>query len=486
MADDVADSHWTTDPRNPPIALTVAGSDSGGGAGVQADLATMAARGVFGTSAVTALTAQNTTGVAGVHPVPPAFVADQLQAVREDFEVGATKTGMLGDRDMVERVASELAEADFPVVVDPVLVAEAGDRLLPQAAEEAVRESLLPVATLATPNVAELAALTGRAVDPLRSSEAVGSVVAAANELRSCGVDAVLVTGGHADWGADLGMDPDSVVDLLVTDDGVERFTHEWVADAPTHGSGCTLSAAITAELARGADLELAVRRGTDHVHRAVRHGRRLGTGTGPVNHAAPMQALASAPDVLCELRRLVRSLESTGPRLSRLVPEVGMNVALATPAATTPVDVAGVEGRLTRVAGGPDGSPVVRATGGVAMGASSHVARFLLAVHAFDPTVTAASNVVASDRVVEALDARWGDDVVFVDRREEPTDAAGTMDWVGTVACERCGGEPPVAVVDEGAHGKEPMVRLLADSARTLRDRVVALADAASSSTAG
>lgn len=450
----------STEVRRPPVGLTIAGSDSGGGAGVQADLATMTARGVFGTAAVTALTAQSTTGVDGVHPVPPEFVAEQIRSVTGDLPVGAVKTGMLGDTDLIRAVATELDGAEFPVVVDPVIVAESGDRLLPPDAEAALVESLLPVATLITPNLAELEVLTDRSVDTAEAA------VDAARNLRGAGADAALVTGGHADWGESKG---ETVTDVLVAADEVEEFEHPHVPNAATHGSGCTLSAAVAAELAGGASLPAAVEAGTDHVHRAIRHGRRLGAGTGPVNHAAPLQARAGAPAALAAVRETVRTFEAAD--VSPLVPEVGTNVAVAAGAATTPADVAGIEGRLSRVPGG------VRATGGAAMGASSHVARFLLAAREYDSSLTAACNVVGRDPVVAAITDRWP--TVVVDRGEEPDDAAGTMDWAAQVACERRGGEPPVAVTDEGAHGKEPMCRLLAPSAPVLRERVLTVASA-------
>lgn len=437
-----------------PVALTVAGSDSGGGAGVQADLKTMGARGVFGTSAVTAVTAQNTTGVRAAAALDPELVREQIRAVVDDFPVGAAKTGMLADREVTATVADELRGVDFPLVVDPVLIAQSGDRLLAEEAEETLREELLPAAGLVTPNAPEAAQLTGVDVSTPEEARVAGE------ELVAMGADAALVTGGH--------LGGDEVVDVLVADD-VREFRTPRVRNANTHGSGCTISAAIAAGLAAGSSLPEAVADGETLLRRAVTHGLDLGAGTGPVHHLAELRSRADAPRALDAVRETVRALET--PEVKPLVPEVGLTVAAVTECAIEPGDVAACEGRLTRVPGG------VRAPGGVAMGASSHVARLLLGVREHDPTIAAACNVSADDAVVAAVRDRL--DVATVDRTEEPADAPGTMDWVAERVLTRLDGEAPDAIVDAGAHGKEPICRLLAPDPATLRETVLDVADA-------
>ena len=254
------------------IALTIAGSDSGGGAGIQADLKTFHQFGVFGTSAIVALTAQNTRGVRAVHAAPVAFVRQQLEAVADDLPPDAVKTGMLAEPDLVQLVATIVRERAWtPLVVDPVMVATSGDRLLSKAAEAVVRTELLPLATIVTPNLDETELLTGRVVRDVDAMERAGE------QLLHLGAGAALVKGGHL-AGA-------SIVDVLVTSSGVRRFERPRIHTTSTHGTGCTLSAGIAAGLALGRSLEDAVEAAIDFVHRAMESAPALGGGHGPLNH---------------------------------------------------------------------------------------------------------------------------------------------------------------------------------------------------------
>ena len=258
-----------------PIALTIAGSDSSGGAGIQADLKTFSAFGVYGASVLTALTAQNTRGVQGVEPVRPAFVEAQLASVLDDLDVRAIKTGMLANSAIVSAVAGALARVPaIPVVVDPVMVATSGDSLLAADAIAALKGELLPRATLVTPNLPEAAALLGVCV---ATSE--GETIEQARAIAQFGSRAVLVKGGHG-HGAEA-------VDILVAGGTVLRLAAPRIDTPHTHGTGCTLSAAIAALLARGAGLEEAVRRAKAYVSAALGSGRDLGVGhgNGPVDH---------------------------------------------------------------------------------------------------------------------------------------------------------------------------------------------------------
>jgi hydroxymethylpyrimidine/phosphomethylpyrimidine kinase len=262
------------------IALTIAGSDSGGAAGIQADLKTFQQLGVFGTSVIVALTAQNTLGVRAVEPVTEAMVGAQLAALAEDLPPAALKTGMLATAGLVRLVARHIRENRWsPLVVDPVMVSTSGARLLTTEAEEVVREDLLPLAALVTPNLDEAAILTGRVVHDSATMERAGTT------LLRFGAGAALVKGGH--------LRGDEITDVLVTPTGVRRFTHSRIETTSTHGTGCTLSAAITAGLALGLPLEDAVADGLDFVHRAIAAAPGLGSGHGPVNHmvAPPTRA---------------------------------------------------------------------------------------------------------------------------------------------------------------------------------------------------
>jgi hydroxymethylpyrimidine/phosphomethylpyrimidine kinase len=256
-----------------PLALTIAGSDSGGGAGIQADLKTFHQYGVFGTSVVVAVTAQNTRGVSAVHDVPADVVMSQMAALAEDLPPQATKTGMLSRPELVETVAEGIGRFGFAnLVVDPVIVATSGDRLLSEEAERSVLQRLIPLATVVTPNLHEARSLVGEPV------ETVDDMVRAAQQLIDAGAGAALIKGGHLEDAQDL-------VDVLVTPGTTRHFPHAKLATASTHGTGCTLSAAITAGLARGEDLETAVEGGIDFVHRAIAQAPGLGGGHGPLNH---------------------------------------------------------------------------------------------------------------------------------------------------------------------------------------------------------
>ena len=254
-----------------PVALTIAGSDSGGGAGIQADLKVFFALGCHGTSALTALTAQNTVGVSGIHPIPPEFVTAQIDAVAEDMGVGAAKTGMLASAPIVEAVAAAVKGHGIDrLVVDPVFVSKHRDRLLAEDSVAALVESLLPLAAVITPNLYEAGALLGREIETREEMHA------AARDLHRFGSRSVLVKGGHlpGDRAVDVFFDGREIVEL----EGPRYDTED------THGTGCALSAAIAARLAHGDALADAVRFGKDFVSGAIRRGIRIGRGYGPVN----------------------------------------------------------------------------------------------------------------------------------------------------------------------------------------------------------
>ena len=259
-----------------PVALTIAGSDSSGGAGIQADLKTFTVLGVYGASVLTALTAQNTRGVSAILPVPPAFVTQQIDAVAGDFNIAAVKTGMLNDRATVLAVVAGVRRHRLsPLVVDPVMVATSGDMLLEPEAVEALRRELLPLADIITPNLAEAARLLHLSV---AADEA--EMEAQARELLSLGAKAVLLKGGH-------GEGSEAVDILVVRGMAPVRLALPRIDTANTHGTGCTLSAAIAAGLARGESLTDAVTAAKRFVHAALTAGRELkiGGGAGPVDH---------------------------------------------------------------------------------------------------------------------------------------------------------------------------------------------------------
>jgi len=258
-----------------PIALTIAGSDSSGGAGIQADLKTFAALGVYGASVITALTAQNTTGVSGIHQVPAEFVTAQIDAVFSDLDVGAVKIGMVAHPPVIDAIVAGLARwSPKHVVLDPVMVATSGDRLLAAEAIEALRSKLIPCAALITPNVPEAAALLD---EPVAASEA--AIESQGRRLLAMGCRAVLIKGGH-------GQGAESI-DYLIDANGTVALAAPRIVTQNTHGTGCSLSSAIAAGLAKGEGLETAIRNAKAWISAAIAAADRfsVGHGHGPVHH---------------------------------------------------------------------------------------------------------------------------------------------------------------------------------------------------------
>ncbi len=257
-----------------PTALTIAGSDSGGGAGIQADLKSFSARGVYGASVITAITAQNTREVRCVEPISNAMVAAQIACVLDDIDIHAIKIGMLGQPALIETVATALKDFDGPIVLDPVMVAKSGDRLLPCDARGALISHLLPRATVLTPNLPEAASLLSQ---PEVLSD--DNMLAQGQQLLALGTQAVLMKGGHATG--------ETCVDWLITPDGAVQLRAPRIATNNTHGTGCSLSSALAAELAKGLPLPDAARAAHGWLHHAIKAADTLeiGSGHGPVHH---------------------------------------------------------------------------------------------------------------------------------------------------------------------------------------------------------
>ncbi len=255
-------------------ALTIAGSDSGGGAGIQADLKTFAALGVYGTSAITALTAQNTVGVQAVFPVSPEFVGQQIDSIMSDIGTDAAKTGMLFSAEIIQVVAERVRRYGMTqLVVDPVMVAKSGDRLLREDAIDALKSLLLPLALVVTPNLGEASVLAGF---PVHTKD---DMVRAAQAIHALGPKWVVVKGGHLRDCAD---------DLLYDGTTLRWLRAEHIETPHTHGTGCTFSSAIAAYLAKGADVPTAVQRAKDYLTAALRHAKPIGAGHSPVHHFHP------------------------------------------------------------------------------------------------------------------------------------------------------------------------------------------------------
>jgi hydroxymethylpyrimidine/phosphomethylpyrimidine kinase len=255
-------------------ALTIAGSDSGGGAGIQADLKTFQERNVFGMSAITAITAQNTTGVQGVYPLSLEAIATQIDSVVVDLRPSALKTGMLFSAEIIELVANKIEEHSLQnVVVDPVMIAKGGASLLQQSAVNRLKEKLLPLCDVITPNIPEAEELTGMKIQTMQDRKE------AAKYLSDLGAKHIVIKGGHSHT--------NELIDLLYDGQSFTEFTHERIATKHTHGTGCTFSACVAAELAKGASILQAVDTASEFVHAAIKHTLNIGSGHGPTNHWA-------------------------------------------------------------------------------------------------------------------------------------------------------------------------------------------------------
>lgn len=413
--------------------MSIAGVDPGGGAGIAADIKTFAAFGVHGTCVVTSVTAQNTKGVLGSFDLPVKFIEDQFNAVINDIKVDCVKTGMLSSPDIVRAVAGMVEKQKLPLVIDPVMAAEAGGELLRDEAVRILIEELLPLAEVVTPNVFEAERLSGMGIKDIDGARK------AARKIHDLGAKAVIVTGGHLEG-----------TDVLY--DGDFTLIEGKLVKGGTHGSGCTHSAAITAELAMGTHLIEAARRAKEFVGQAILASIKIGGGAAPVNQAGRMLADSERYHVLTSVKEAVELIEKNKV-FSGLVPEVGCNIAMGIQGASSIKDVAAVSGRIVRLKGSP------RAVGCVEFGASSHIARIVLTAMQYDGSTRAAMNIRYSEDTLSVC-RRLGMKIASFSRKDEPEDVS-TMEWGVAEAIKNAGCLPDV-VYDKGDVGKEAMIRLL------------------------
>lgn len=446
--------------RRIPVALTIAGSDSGGGAGIQADLKTFAALGVHGATAITCVTAQNTHSLTAVECVRPQIVREQIRQVVEDIGVDAGKVGMLYSEEIIRAVAEEILKYRFPLVVDPVMVAKSGAPLLRPEAEEALKRYLLPLATIVTPNKFEAERLAGGKIEDLNDAKKAAKEICC-----SIGPQAVVIKGGHLDL-------DDEVYDVLYYRGEYRIFRTRRLDAKTTHGTGCSFSAAIAAFLAMGKDLSAAIERAKAFVTQAIKFGLNIGKGVGPVNPMAPLYREAAKYSVLRSVNEAKKILESS-PHVADLAPEVGINVAMALPYAENIVDVVAIPGRLMKVFGG------VRSSSCPEFGGSSHLARYLLEMVKHDPEKRAAINIKFSEDALILL-KEMNLKISFYDRREEPPEIKHvegmTIPWGVNQAISRIG-EVPDVIYHMGDFGKEPMIVIFNADAAELAKKIIEVA---------
>ncbi|MCJ7749196.1 MAG: bifunctional hydroxymethylpyrimidine kinase/phosphomethylpyrimidine kinase [Desulfobacterales bacterium] len=422
--------------------LTIAGSDSGGGAGIQADLKAITLLGGYGMSVLTALTAQNTLGVQAMYEVPVPFVEKQIDSVLSDIGADAIKTGMLANAEIVEVVAKKVRQYKVDkVVVDPVMVAKSGDRLLRKDAQEALIKRLIPLSMVVTPNLMEASVLTGLKVSSIEGMKK------AAHRIYQLGSKHVVVKGGHLKGKA---------IDLLYDGEKYEEIEGPRIETKNTHGTGCTFASAIATFLARGDTVAEALRKAKVFITMAIQSGLALGKGTGPTNPSAYVLREMERYRVIQELKKAIEVLKVE--KVGYLIPEVSSNLGYALPNAEGIEDIAAFPGRIIRF------EDSVATLSDPEFGASQHIANIILTVMKFDPEYCSAMNIRYSKENAARLRGK-GFLVGHFDRRFEPKRVkqreGSSLEWgVGEVL--RKLRRVPDFIYDQGDVGKEPMIRVL------------------------
>jgi len=422
--------------------LTIAGSDSGGGAGIQADLKAITLLGGYGMSVLTALTAQNTVGVQAIHEVPAWFVGTQIDSVLSDIGADAIKTGMLANREIIEVVYKKIKQYKVKkVVVDPVMISKSGASLLRKDAQESLIKKLIPLAWVVTPNLMEASVLTGLKVNSLEGMKK------AAHLIYKLGARHVVVKGGHL-----KGM----AVDILYDGKRFHEIESKRIETKNTHGTGCTFASAIATLLARGDTVDEAVRKAKTFITMAIQSGLSLGKGAGPTNPSAYVLREMERYRVIQELKRAVEVLK--GEKVGHLIPEVSSNIGYALPQAEGIGDIAAFPGRIVRF------KDSVAAHSDPEFGASQHIANIILTVMKFGPEYCSAMNIRYSKENIAQL--RRKDFLVgHFDRRLEPKrvkeEEGSSLEW-GVKEVLRKMKRVPDFIYDEGDVGKEPMIRVL------------------------
>jgi hydroxymethylpyrimidine kinase/phosphomethylpyrimidine kinase len=428
--------------------MTIAGSDSGGGAGIQADLKTFSALGVYGTCAVTAVTAQNTKGVLEIFPLPPDAVKKQIEAVAEDIAIEFAKTGMLYSKGIMEVVAESIDRHRLKVIVDPVLQAGTGDSLASVKASEALIKIMVPRAHVLTPNVPEAETIANLRIKSLEDMKT------AAQRIQELGANAVVIKGGH------LKPVQNKIYDGLYFNEAFKVFEKPRL-DVKPHGGGCSFSAAIAAHLALGANMDEAVEKSEKLVDASIKYALRVGDGRSPVNPLVVLYNDSERFRVIGEVEAAARMIEASH-KFTAHIAEVGTQVAMAVPYAVGLEDVTAIEGRIVKLHGVP------KAIGAARFGVSRHIASIILTAMKFDPQMRAALNLHYSPKLAKALE-NAGLAVASFDRALEPpeikTVEGSSLSW-GTEAAIKAFSEVPDAIFDAGEVGKEPMIRVLGRTA--------------------
>ncbi|MEW6087298.1 MAG: bifunctional hydroxymethylpyrimidine kinase/phosphomethylpyrimidine kinase [bacterium] len=438
-----------------PVVLTIAGSDSGGGAGIQADLKTFTALGVYGSSVITAVTAQNTLKVSSVYPLPAKIVHEQLDTVISDIKPDFIKIGMLSNSETIETVTNIIKKYKFKnVILDPVMVSKSGNRLMEKAAINVLKEKLIPQAFLITPNTAEAEILTGIKINNFEL------IIKASEKLVKTGAKNVLIKGGH--------LRNNTCRDFLLTGNKYIVFSRKRIKTKNTHGTGCTYSSAIAAYLAKGEKLETAVQKARDYLHMAIKNSMQLGKGRGPVNHFVLMQRQEEVLLMREELKAAVKKINTA--QTAGLIPEVQSNLAYAFKNADNLNEVLGFPGRIIRF------KDELKILAPPEPGASKHTGKVVLTAMKHNPSFRAAMNVKFSDKIINICKKLKFKTAEF-NRRKEPPETkfkdGCTIEWGTDFAIKKIKNIPDI-IFDRGADGKEPMIRVLGRNPDDVANKII------------
>ncbi len=436
--------------------LTIAGSDSGGGAGIQADLKTFAALGLHGLSVITALTAQNSQGVRGIMEVPGDFIESQLEAVLTDFNISSVKTGMLASSSVIKSVTRKIKEFNIStIVVDPVMVAKSGDPLLQKEALEALKNELLPLSLVVTPNLEEAEVLADMKITGEKELEKAAVII------KELGVKMVIIKGGHL-------QEKSRAVDTLYDGKEFYKFQAPRYKTKNTHGTGCALSAALASYLALDYSFLEAVKKSKEFITLAIKDSYAAGQGYGPVNPMAGLYREKESYRVLTNLQEGLEILKKAP--LAPLVPEVQSSLVMALPQAREKSEVAGFPGRIIKV------GEEIRALQGPEFNCSRWMSRVVLALLYNGYEWRSALNLKAREDVLEAC-KKAGLTMEKFNREEEPQDfMKEEIEW-GTDHVLKTKGYAPDVIYDGGCCGMEAMVRILGKNAVDVSHKAVAVA---------
>ena len=438
--------------------LTIAASDSSGGAGIQADIKAITVLGGYALSAITALTAQNFISIEGIHPVPCDFLSKQLDAVLKDIGADAVKTGMLLEETAVKTIVDKIKEHDIPIIViDPVISSTTGHTLLKDNALKILKEELLPLATMVTPNLDETFALTGIKAD------SISSMKDAAKKLFKLGAKNVLIKGGH------LKEDP---IDILYDGKSFFEFPEKRIHTKNTHGTGCTLSAAIATELAKGFSPVDAVKNAKEFITTAIKFSLPLGSGHGPTNPFAAVSQNAEVYQCIKELTRNIEMLKNI--KIGRLIPEIQSNFGYITSAGTGPEDVIAFPGRIIKH---KDSITTISAP---EPGASRHIAKIILTAFKHNRLIRSAMNIAYRTEIIDTC-RKFGFSIGEFKRSEEPPTVkeleGSTMEW-GTEKAINDKGSVPDIIFDQGGIGKEPITRVLGTDPADVACKIIKISE--------